>query len=394
LDVVELDTASNRGIEDIRALRETINLAPVLAKKKVYIMDEAHMLTPEAANAFLKTLEEPPEHAIFILATTDPQKLPLTVRSRLTVVQFQKARSEELIRPLKRITRGEKLKVEEGVLGLITSRADGSLRDAVKMLESLVLAGGRITKKRAEKLLASNLKVSEVLLRLIMDKEVKKALALIKEYSEDGGSARDLVDSLQVLLRERLIRKPNIEVISLIKSLFEVRGNIARSHVEELPLEIAIIEWCGPLGVQGLPAKAEPKAMRAGKKKAPQLVDNKAVSNGVSISAEVWARILAETKNKNVSLEALLRSARPVGVNGNTLSVAVYYRFHKERLETEQYRKMFEGIVGEVLGIENPRIMCTLEDLPKTSVQEPERNSLTEAVGPDIIKAAEEIFGE
>jgi hypothetical protein len=134
--------------------------------------------------------------------------------------------------------------------------------------------------------------------------------------------------------------------------------------------------------------------MRAGKKKAPQLVDNKAVSNGVSISAEVWARILAETKNKNVSLEALLRSARPVGVNGNTLSVAVYYRFHKERLETEQYRKMFEGIVGEVLGIENPRIMCTLEDLPKTSVQEPERNSLTEAVGPDIIKAAEEIFGE
>src|SRR5260221_3257151 len=113
IDVIELDAASNRGIDDVRSLKETIMLAPSASKKKGYIIDEAHMLTTEAANALLKTLEEPPAHVIFILATTNPEKLPGTVRSRLVNVAFQKASHEEIKRQISRVAKGEKLKIEE-----------------------------------------------------------------------------------------------------------------------------------------------------------------------------------------------------------------------------------------------------------------------------------------
>jgi DNA polymerase-3 subunit gamma/tau len=137
IDVVELDAASNRGIDDIRSLKESVALSPNSAKKKIYIIDEAHMLTLEAANAFLKTLEEPPPHVIFILATTDPQRLPQTILSRLTTIQFHKANAKEIARQLDRVINGEKLKIENGVIDLIISHSDGSFRDAVKLLESM-----------------------------------------------------------------------------------------------------------------------------------------------------------------------------------------------------------------------------------------------------------------
>ncbi len=368
MDVMELDTASNRGIDDIRAIRENVNLSPASAKKKIYIMDEAHMLTLEAANAFLKTLEEPPAHAIFILATTDPAKLPETVRSRLTMVQFQKANEAEITRGLSRIIKGENLKVEKGVLELVAARADGSLRDAVKMFESLTLSGTEITKQKAgEVLFSTNLINLPKLLELIFAKETKEVLAMVKDYVDSGGSVRELINMLQKELRIKLLAGENqTEVMALLKLLMEARGNIVRAFTDELPLELALIEWMGEV--------------RVPKKKAPETTQH-----GSDLTPEAWTKILTETRSKNVSLEALLRTARPVGVDGNTVSVVVYYRFHKERLEAEQYRSMFERVVGEVLGLVNPRVICTLEDPP---------NSLTRTSEADIIKAAEEIFGE
>lgn len=383
MDVIELDTASNRGIEDIRVLRESINLVPVSAKKKIYIMDEAHMLTTEAANAFLKTLEEPPTHAIFILATTDPGKLPATVRSRLTTIQFQKASGDEVARQLTRVIENEGLDIEEGVIELIAKASDGSFRDAIKMLESLVLGGQKVTVKSAEeKLLFANLINVNEFLNLILSRDVKAVLTEIGKYVSSGGSVKTLIDQLQAKLGERLLNDPGSEdVMSLLKLLFEARGNIAKSYSEELPLEVALIEWIGLP-----PTKSAEGETKWGKKKAP-LDNRKTISNGVSLDPEIWAKILTETRSRNVSLEALLRAARPLGIDGDTLNVAVHFRFHKERLEAEQYRSMFEGVIGEVLGMARPRVVCTLEDPPQKS-------SLTETTAPDIIKAAEEIFGE
>ena len=119
LDVLEIDAASHRGIDDIRALRDAVKLSPISAKKKVYIIDEAHMLTTEASNALLKTLEEPPRHVMFILATTNPEKLIETIRSRCQIIHFKKASPEELERSLARIVKGENYKVDKEGLRLI-----------------------------------------------------------------------------------------------------------------------------------------------------------------------------------------------------------------------------------------------------------------------------------
>jgi DNA polymerase-3 subunit gamma/tau len=123
IDVIELDAASNRGIDDIRTLRDAVKLSPAQAKSKVYVIDEAHMLTTEASNALLKTLEEPPEHVYFILATTNSEKLIGTIRSRTTEIKFRKAEPEELLRSLKRVVKGEKIKVEDEALMMIAKAA-------------------------------------------------------------------------------------------------------------------------------------------------------------------------------------------------------------------------------------------------------------------------------
>src|SRR3972149_5898243 len=116
IDVIELDAASHRGIDDVRALRDAVKLSPARARRKVYIIDEAHMLTTEASNALLKTLEEPPSHVNFILATTNPEKLIETIRSRATSVSFRKAASDEIVNSLGRIVKGEKIKIEKDAL--------------------------------------------------------------------------------------------------------------------------------------------------------------------------------------------------------------------------------------------------------------------------------------
>src|SRR3989344_4922885 len=126
MDVIELDAASHRGIDDVRALRDAVKLAPASARKKVYIIDEAHMLTTEASNALLKTLEEPPSHVNFILATTNPEKLIETIRSRATGISFRKATEAEMIASLGRIAKGEKMKMDKETIGEVAKAANGS----------------------------------------------------------------------------------------------------------------------------------------------------------------------------------------------------------------------------------------------------------------------------
>ena len=153
LDLIEIDAASNRGIDDIRSLREKIKLSPARCRYKVYIVDEAHMLTTEAFNALLKTLEEPPAHAVFILCTTEPEKLPKTIVSRCLQIKFQKAKKEEVINSLKRVVKGEKLEVEKEVLAEISVNAEGSFRDAQKILDQLSLANRKISLKERPELM-------------------------------------------------------------------------------------------------------------------------------------------------------------------------------------------------------------------------------------------------
>src|SRR5271157_4754037 len=148
IDVIEIDAASNRGINEIKELRETVRYLPMEGKYKVYIMDEAHMLTPEAFNALLKTLEEPPGHNIFILATTESQKIPYTIMSRCQRFDFKRISESQIVEQLRRICLDEQIEYDEAVLNYVVREADGSLRDAESILDQVIAySGTRVSEK-------------------------------------------------------------------------------------------------------------------------------------------------------------------------------------------------------------------------------------------------------
>src|SRR5262249_20628401 len=154
VDVLEIDAASNRGIEEIRELRENVLYAPAHSRYKVYIIDEAHQITHDAFNAFLKTLEEPPAHTVFILATTEHQKIPATILSRCQFFRFKRIACEDIAARLEQITRQEKVAVERAALVRLARAAGGSVRDALSLLDqALAYASGTLTAQQVETLL-------------------------------------------------------------------------------------------------------------------------------------------------------------------------------------------------------------------------------------------------
>lgn len=259
LDLIEIDAASNRGIDDVRDLREKIKLAPLKAKYKVYIIDEAHMLTMEAFNALLKTLEEPPKHAIFILCTTQPEKLPETITSRCLRFNFRKGKIKEIVRCLKKVVKGEKLKVQEGVLEEIAKEVDGSFRDAQKILEQLSLSGKKITKKMVrEEIGKSRQYRPEILFQHLAKKNTQEAIKEINRAVEGGVNLKSYTEELLEILRDCLLQSVGLsqsekeyplplerdQVVRLIELFMRAGKELKTAIIPQLPLELAVVEWC------------------------------------------------------------------------------------------------------------------------------------------------------
>ncbi len=425
LDVIEMDAASHRGIDDVRTLRDAVKLAPIAAKKKIYIIDEAHMLTTEASNALLKTLEEPPSHVVFVLATTNPEKLIDTIKSRVTFVPFRKATDIEILRSLKRVADGEKIKIGDDALGVIARASDGAFRDAIKILEQVNAEGVEPTKESLEEYLFSKKSFDlDAFVELLIKKDAKGGLSAIADLGQKGVSIQNFLEALISRLRISLLSKVGVgeaditlinkgDTILLIELLTGAMGDISNSPIEELPLEIAIIKWCDGKkeitnGIEepqindevrvnvSVPEKidnvaAEPEPVVAEAPIEVQAAD--LVSLVSSINDDAWRQILTQVKPLNASIEALLRAAKPVGYDGKTLTLGVYYRFHKERLEDSAHRKLLEDVIAKVL--QSPtRVSCTLvEPPPKQIIEEAKKEPvLTEGQDRDIIKVAQDIF--
>jgi len=420
IDVIELDAASHRGIDDIRTLREGVMLAPARAKKKVYIIDEAHMLTTEASNALLKTLEEPPAHVVFILATTNPEKLIETIRSRTFSINFKKATSEEIVRSLSKVISGEKIKADKKILMMVAEASDGSFRDAVKILEELTLDNKKLIDKFVEEYLFSKrLFDVDKFFEFLYSQSAHKAISLIESAVAKGVLVKAISISIIRCLRESYLAKIGMkgidlglfrqkptslfsktELILLIKLFSKSLSQIPESVIDQLPLEIAIAEWCE----EELKTKSEGgnnKSHSENSSSNPIKKDSKSVTDivksvkktTVSVTEEVWRQILAAVRPKNTSTEALLRAARPMNYDGNTLELGVFYRFHKERLEMREHRSLLEDVASEIFGSQ-VKIVCSLTEQPvKVESEEINTNALSEAEDNDIVKVAKEIFG-
>ncbi len=232
IDVIEMDAASNRGIDDVRNLRDQVKLAPSSSKSKVYIIDECHMLTTEASNALLKTLEEPPSHVYFILATTNPEKLIETIKSRTTLIQFTKAKDDEILRCLKRVVSGEKVKISETDLKRVVKISKGSFREAVKALEQYIVDNNFFNQNQDEN-------VSD-LVELILNRELDKAIGIVKK----SNNIDSLTDQIIEELHQRILISKSKELIPLIEFILTSKDMVRYSPIEELPLELALIKWC------------------------------------------------------------------------------------------------------------------------------------------------------
>ena len=203
-DVMELDAASNRGIAEVKELIKEASLLPMIGKYRVFIIDEAHMITGDGFNALLKTLEEPPATVIFILATTNLEKVPKTIASRCITINFGKATKKEIVRMLKRITLHEKLSINEDLLELISAHCEKSFRDAAKLLEELVIQN-KLNKEDAQKYLG--IRSKENLLEIIASKSQKESLTWIEEFSKAGGNFKNLIEELLEELHLLLLKK-------------------------------------------------------------------------------------------------------------------------------------------------------------------------------------------
>lgn len=207
-DIYELDAASNRGIDEARDLREAIHTLPVLSKYKVYILDEAHMLTKEASNALLKTLEEPPRHVVFILCTTDPEKLLPTIRSRSQIINFKTANKSDLIKQLSIVAKGEGMEIDSESLDLIASKSNRSYRDALSNLETIYHAfGNKVTIDN----LKSFFKLSdrEVILK-VLEATYSKDLKALFSVLEDSEIGAGFYDELLDIIREGMMVRQKV----------------------------------------------------------------------------------------------------------------------------------------------------------------------------------------
>lgn len=432
LDLIEIDAASNRGIDDIRELREKIKLAPSSARKKVYIIDEAHMLTTEAFNALLKTLEEPPSHAMFILATTEEGKIPATISSRTQKLRFEHAREEQLIEVLEKVAKKEKIDAERDALELIARKSEGSFRDSIKILDAAADSGKKLTAASVGQIFkGGEFEKVEAILLSISRKDIKKALELLEA---DGGSPKEFTASMLDVLRSLLLikyqawqsedtvyskailklsEKFNEErIIRLINLFHEAVQKLKTTSIPSLPVEVAIVESCRlETGEQGLEiggGKVEIGSLRGDKKDQAMEVQDVA-SNTAQISSDVvldsdtvikqhssdmsklldkWTYILETIKPYNYSLEALLRQVKVIKCEGGTIILEVPYSFHQRILEAPKSRGLLESVLSDVLEKE-VKVSCILGARP---VRMEEIANVEVAADDEVIKLAAEIF--
>lgn len=356
IDVLEMDGASNRGIDEIRELRDRIHLSPAVAVYKVYIIDEVHMLTTEAFNALLKTLEEPPAHAVFVLATTDPQKIPVTVQSRCMGISFAKAGTGEIAHALSRIVAAEKITITDEAMELIASHTDGSFRDAVKTLEQVSFIKGKISPGDVRAVLSI---VDEESLALFIDalnkKNIHEALGAIEGAMTKGYDIKMFMTQVLKKLETLLVStaKGNITpgwtlkgIQSLIRLFTKAFGDMKYATIVQLPFEAAVIEYCVE-EIHPLHSRGEGTPTSG--------VNENVQSESFGLISlekltEHWKDVIEEVKPFNHSISGVLRSTRPASVENGIVMIEAFYPFHKERLCEVKSKEIISNVLKKLFG--------------------------------------------
>ena len=385
MDVMEIDAASNRGIDEIRELRDKVRFAPSQGKRKVYIIDEVHMLTNEAFNALLKTLEEPPAHVLFILATTDPQKIPLTVLSRCQRFDFRKINTLEIRDHLADIVKEEGVAISDEALNAIARKAAGGMRDAISVLDQCIaFAGERVELSHVELVLGT---VSEestaLLLDAVMEQDYSKMFSLLNDFMQQGKDIkqvmRDCVQYCRQLLllkvapREQLVELPqncmdhaqeqvktlSVEFLGrMINRLAEAEKDLRYSNQPQIILEAALVDLMlqgtEPSTVQQTVAQSATKAAGTQRKATQDPPVSQPARKLIASDAllQQWAEVMAQIKGKSVKLHAFLAEAKPAAFQNGELILRFphQYKFHYNTVNQDENLRLIGQVVGQLTG--------------------------------------------
>lgn len=425
LDIIEIDAASNRRIDEIRNLRDKVHIVPSNAKFKVYIIDEVHMLTREAFNALLKTLEEPPAHAVFILATTEAHKLPETIISRTQRFTFKPVDLDKVVEHLRFIAKKEKLTIDDDALKLIAEHGEGAFRDSISLLDQAQSVSKKITRKDIESILG--IAPAELISQLLQSVYTHQASVLtqtLQQLYDQGADAARVAKQVSHVLRQDLLSNqaslPQQSLFSLLSQLVEVPA----SSDPKVSLEIILLEAAlsgtpqavasGPVvggSSNSAPAKtkpavaptpapaAQPVAVTAAPTAAPkieqapkstpepvaaepQTTPSAPVEPAKSTEADItpqptdstdtgdtlfdpsmWPQLLAAMKKHN-TLHSILKSAEP-HFSGNTITLEFAFAFHQKRIN-ESHNKQIVADIAKGLCGEDIAIVCLVaEGKPK-----------------------------
>jgi len=375
LDVIEIDAASNRSIDAVRELKDKIALAPTIGAYKIYIIDEVHMLTAEAFNALLKTLEEPPSHAVFVLATTEAHKLPDTIISRTQRFNFRPIGSADMTSHLKDIAAAEKFEVEPAALAIIADAARGSFRDGISLLDQLA-ATGAVTETAARQLLGySSAGELAELSRAIAASDIRAAFEILKRLESSGAQAGQTAVQLadwwrqMLLISSGALTSDNPELTALAQTVPPATAarvittllEVTRSHWPALALEAAVAQLTAATPIPtAAPAAAATKpavttqAPSINAKPAPKPATTSnpepaaATPNG-QLPANLWPKVLVLLKSQNNSLCALLQMY-PVEFGGEDITIKPRFNFHRDLFLKPANLRLIEAAAAKVYG--------------------------------------------
>jgi DNA polymerase-3 subunit gamma/tau len=359
LDIIEIDAASNRRIDEIRDLRTNMHVAPTSAKYKVYIIDEVHMLTKEAFNALLKSLEEPPAHVIFILATTEEYKVPETIVSRTQRFSFKPITIQDLSQHLKDIAKKENIKISDAAINLIAEHGSGSFRDTISLLDQIRHSSESIDVDDVlQSLGLAKQDMLDGLAEAIKIGSVSQLANLLEQAKVFGLQPAQLAKQLSKFLQQNLLSGSPILPAGQIIKLLDGLARIGAHPQPSLGLEILLYEYALINSPEPQPnAQSADKPIitdLASSSKGPKLAkkaENKGQMPSRSLNAQSWAQVLELVKKKHNTLYGLIRMANPeFAANDVTLKFA--FGFHQKRLSELKNQELLKSIIKELLDIE------------------------------------------
>lgn len=382
LDVIEIDAASNRGIDEARSLKDKAYLSPARLKKKVFVIDEVHMMTKDAFNALLKLLEEPPKQTVFILCTTDEIKIPETVLSRLVKVPFEKGEKMEMVKSLGRVIEGEKIKVSESSLEKIVSSCDRSFRNLHKLFNEIFLETGvEMNDDKVDQFLSKRLGeyTPSLFENDLVNNKLTEILGKMEKMADNGVDFRGYRERLIGYFQSRMLEecgfgKSNTQGLGIggIEKLLQLligAGKVEpESFIPQLSLQLVVVDFIGNKSGHGEGEKvskvesvggekvvkvvAEAKVSEDEKPVAQKNIINVKLDFGIDRVVDEWGKVLLAIKPYNHSVEAFLRAVRPSKISGNRLVCDVFYPFHKDKLEEQKNRQIVERGLKDVFGVD------------------------------------------